>query len=73
MCGIAGFFLRQQEKNKHWFSTVIQQMTSPLTPRGPDSSGIWVDEKSKIALGHTRLAIQDLSEAGNLQFPGVTS
>jgi len=65
MCGIAGFFLRQQEKKKHWLRSIIQQMTSPLTPRGPDSSDIWVDEKSRIALGHTRLAIQDVSAAGS--------
>jgi asparagine synthase (glutamine-hydrolysing) len=65
MCGIAGFFLRQQLKNENWLRSVVLEMTSTLVPRGPDSSNIWVDEKSKIALGHTRLAIQDLSSAGS--------
>ena len=39
-------------------------MTSALKHRGPDASGIWTDSTGRAALGHTRLAIVDLSEAG---------
>jgi len=33
--------------------------------RGPDDSGLYIDETAGIALGHTRLAILDLSPAGH--------
>ncbi len=39
-------------------------MAATLSHRGPDSSATWVDLSGRIALGHTRLAIVDLSEAG---------
>jgi asparagine synthase (glutamine-hydrolysing) len=37
-------------------------MRDPLTPRGPDGTGLWA--QGPVALGHRRLAIIDLSEAG---------
>jgi asparagine synthase (glutamine-hydrolysing) len=40
-------------------------MTSALSHRGPDDSGIWIDESESIALGHRRLSILDLSTAGH--------
>lgn len=39
-------------------------MTSSLAHRGPDDSGVWLDQSAGIALGHCRLAIVDLSAAG---------
>ena len=41
-----------------------EMMTSALNHRGPDASGIWTDSTGRAALGHTRLAIVDLSDAG---------
>jgi asparagine synthase (glutamine-hydrolysing) len=35
-----------------------------LTHRGPDAQGSWLSGDSRCWLGHTRLAIQDLSAAG---------
>jgi asparagine synthase (glutamine-hydrolysing) len=40
-------------------------MVSALTSRGPDDSGSWVNAASGIALGHSRLAVLDLSPAGH--------
>lgn len=39
-------------------------MTEKLHHRGPDGSGVWTDASTGIALGHRRLAILDLTEAG---------
>jgi asparagine synthase (glutamine-hydrolysing) len=37
-------------------------MTAVMAPRGPDSAGVW--SQGRVALGHRRLRIIDLSEAG---------
>ena len=64
MCGIVGFIV-DNKFNKDFLSTNINKMSGVLHHRGPDSAGNWIDTNSGLALGHTRLAIQDLSIAGN--------
>jgi asparagine synthase (glutamine-hydrolysing) len=54
MCGIVGFIGGD--------ATVVD--LSILKHRGPDSLGQIFINKEKVLLGHTRLAIQDLSESG---------
>lgn len=62
MCGIAGLFgTTYLESELH---EQVRRMTVTLVHRGPDSDGIMVRGGERIALGHRRLAIQDLSEAG---------
>lgn len=61
MCGIAGLWSSSIAK----LEKTAQQMADALIHRGPDSSGIWCDEKAAIALAHRRLAIIDLSTAGH--------
>ncbi len=64
MCGICGkirFDGHPVEEN------LIQAMCRSLTYRGPDDEGIWIGADSanpSIGLGHRRLSIIDLSEAG---------
>src|SRR5438105_1264838 len=61
MCGIAGMIGANARAR-------VEAMTSTLAHRGPDGAGLWSatlpgSDKS-IALGHRRLAILDLSDAG---------
>lgn len=61
MCGIAGFFGFNHLTEP---ASVLERMTASLVHRGPDAQGTWLDSDSQIALGHRRLAILDLSAAG---------
>jgi asparagine synthase (glutamine-hydrolysing) len=40
-------------------------MTATLAHRGPDDHGTWVDPSGRVALGHRRLSIIDLSQEGH--------
>lgn len=44
-------------------------MTDALAHRGPDGEGHWVSEDKSVLLGHRRLAIIDLSPAGQQPMP----
>jgi asparagine synthase (glutamine-hydrolysing) len=63
MCGLTGF------ANFYCFNDdaefACRLMTQQLAHRGPDDEGIWVDRDAGVALGHRRLAIQDLSPSGH--------
>jgi asparagine synthase (glutamine-hydrolysing) len=59
MCGICGFNWRDPE--------LAKRMTDVIAHRGPDQAGIWCDEH--VSLGHRRLSIIDLSEAGRQPMP----
>ncbi len=59
MCGLCGEF--------RWDGTAadtaaVGRMRAPLAPRGPNGAGLWA--QGPAALGHCRLSIIDLSEAG---------
>jgi asparagine synthase (glutamine-hydrolysing) len=43
---------------------MASRMARTLSHRGPDDQGVWIDPEVGVALGHTRLAIIDLSPAG---------
>ena len=64
MCGIAGILLSPQAAAPRRLAAVAA-MTATLHHRGPDGSGLWTDREAGVALGHRRLAIVDLSEAGH--------
>jgi len=63
MCGVAGFIPHKAEGHLNCHQ-IISEMTNSISHRGPDSSGIWIDDKSKISIGHRRLAIIDLTDSG---------
>lgn len=63
MCGICGFI----SKHKITYNT-LKHMNDTMLYRGPDDSGEEICEMSQgklIGLGHRRLSILDLSEAGH--------
>jgi asparagine synthase (glutamine-hydrolysing) len=62
MCGIAG--LLGDVGASHSLRALLQSMTGSLSHRGPDGDGHWIDASGRVALGHRRLAIIDLSEHG---------
>jgi asparagine synthase (glutamine-hydrolysing) len=63
MCGITGILLAPGADPDRL--SAIGAMTATLRHRGPDDGGIWIDSAVGIALGHRRLSIVDLSEAGH--------
>jgi asparagine synthase (glutamine-hydrolysing) len=71
MCGIAGILLDPRATDPRKLSE-IGMMTATLQHRGPDDSGLWLDKEAGIALGHRRLSIIDLSEAGHEPMPSPT-
>ena len=61
MCGIAGL-LTAESGDADCTSAILQNMTRSLAHRGPDAEGYWME--GEVALGHRRLSILDLSDAG---------
>lgn len=62
MCGIAGFFAVESERA----GSSVRRMMDAQVHRGPDGEGLEVFDVpgGALALGHRRLSILDLSEAG---------
>ncbi len=64
MCGLTGFFaphgFRAEEA-----SACLQRMQRAIQHRGPDDDGQWLDAAAGIALGHQRLSVIDLTDAGH--------
>ena len=63
MCGFVGAYNFDTSKppvEEH----LLTQMRDCMAHRGPDGEGIWLSPDRRVGLGHRRLAIVDLSEAG---------
>ncbi len=58
MCGIAGF-------SGSYDQALLERMSAALAHRGPDDSGLLIDEKNAIGLAHRRLSIIDVSSRGH--------
>lgn len=61
MCGITGLYAFNEIGR--FFSINLFQATEALSKRGPDASGTFIDHR--VALGHRRLSIIDVSEQSN--------
>ena len=64
MCGISGV-LSDKENNSIDIKRTAAIMSSILSHRGPDDSGLWINPENICAMSHSRLAIIDLSSAGH--------
>ncbi|WPO98863.1 asparagine synthase (glutamine-hydrolyzing) [Pseudomonas sp. HR96] len=60
MCGLAGFS-RQSGQD---LNAIAMRMGDAISHRGPDSVGVWHDPGVPVVFCHRRLAILDLSPAG---------
>lgn len=62
MCGIVGLWNLNMASDAA--SQSVEAMSTKLRHRGPDGDGVWAAGDGGPALGHRRLSILDLSEAG---------
>lgn len=72
MCGIAGFWDLKARYSGEEHQDITRKMISPIVHRGPDSHGIWSNAPQGISLGHRRLSIIDLTEAGHQPMVSTT-
>ncbi len=66
MCGINGILYfrgAESERPDEFHFSNIRKMNRTIAHRGPDGEGIFIDYP--VCLGHRRLSIIDLSDAGN--------
>jgi asparagine synthase (glutamine-hydrolysing) len=63
MCGIAGILAFSDQFALD--EATVARMTDSLRHRGPDDAGTLVRRDERVALGHRRLSIIDLSSAGH--------
>lgn len=61
MCGICGFYDRERKIQNQ--IALLEKMNAAQKHRGPDDEGVFTD--GAVGLGHVRLSILDLSDAGH--------
>ncbi len=58
MCGIAGFF--KKESNRNQINLVLDQMNKSQIHRGPNSTNSYINPSNQVGLIMCRLSILDL-------------
>lgn len=64
MCGIAGLIDLDPRLDHDALASQVIVMRERLVHRGPDDAGVLLEPRLRLALGHRRLSIIDLTEAG---------
>ncbi len=64
MCGIAGLIDCEARLDDAALAAQVITMRDCLAHRGPDDSGVLVEPGLRLALGHRRLTIVDLTDSG---------
>jgi asparagine synthase (glutamine-hydrolysing) len=67
VCGICGILAT--EDSFALSEELVTAMRETIVHRGPDDGGSWCDPAGRVALGHRRLSIVDLSPAGHNPMP----
>jgi len=62
MCGICGIV---RANGPEVDAEIVRTMAQTMRHRGPDDEGVWCSADRRVALGHRRLSIIDLSPAGH--------
>lgn len=70
MCGINGIISRSE--NIH-LSDALKKMNSVINHRGPDDSGVYIDNDNRIGIGMARLSIIDLDHGHQPMFNDTQS
>src|SRR6201995_5200226 len=63
MCGIAGIYAYHYAANPV-HREELRRIRDHMSARGPDGLGEWYSSDERVAFGHRRLSIIDLSERG---------
>lgn len=64
MCGIAGIYAYRREAHPA-DGERLDRLSQAMRRRGPDAAGAWTSPDGRVRFAHRRLAIIDLSPAGN--------
>lgn len=64
MCGFAGF-VGGSWNGEAEARAILARTKASIAHRGPDHSDMWIDAENRVGFAHNRLAILDLSTAGN--------
>lgn len=69
MCGVVGWVQTQESSDRKRLTSQAEMAVSRVLDwqhhRGPDARGLWKSPDQKAILGHNRLAIVELTEAGS--------
>lgn len=65
MCGFVGFYKGVWPHEGGEVRARLEAMANTIAHRGPDSAGYWFDMQARVALGHRRLAVVDISPSGH--------
>jgi asparagine synthase (glutamine-hydrolysing) len=71
MCGIAGLW-RSTGAPAAALQAQVAAMADAIAHRGPDDAGLWCEPAAGLALAHRRLAILDLTPAGQQPMASAT-
>ena len=72
MCGITGYY-SLDSSIKEELAQQLPAMVQALFYRGPDNQSHWVSHNQSCGLGHARLSILDLSDAGTQPMHSASS